>query len=108
MLENLNVHQSPFYEYDMFLGGDFNVALDTNLTEKGIWKKDMQNELHCSELLSLVNGFNLSDLWRVQNQRKSDIHGHGDQKCSCPDYIFVSDSVVNKMYGKANYSGVIF
>lgn len=55
---------------DIFIGGDFNVCLDTDLDRKGYKHPQINNVSFRTQLHRFLEKLYLFDIWRIQNPQK--------------------------------------
>lgn len=79
-------------ESEIFIGGDFNVALDPNLDRKGYKHPNIHNVSFRDQLILFLERLNLTDVWRIQNPSKRAFSWSRGQKLSRLDYIFAPRS----------------
>lgn len=72
----------------LFMGGDFNVAMDAKLNREGYADSDIPNRNFRSELRHLTEKLDLEDIWRSQNSSTRDFTWSRAGKLSRLDYIF--------------------
>lgn len=72
----------------IILGGDFNVSIDPLLDQKGYANDDIPNKKFRTELLEVLERFDLSDLWRIQNPKSNSHTWSRSGHFSRLDYFF--------------------
>lgn len=100
----LDENLSDYQEFNIILGGDFNVVLDPSLDRMSYKEKEIRNKVYHSELSSFLDGHALSDVWRLQFPNKRGYTWSRGSQCSRLDYLFVSNSILNKCTAKRTLS----
>lgn len=88
-LKELESHLDSQEDPHVFLGGDFNVALDEVLDREGYISHNIPNSLYRSELNHLLEKNDLGDIWRTQNPSLKDFTWSRTGKLARLDYLFV-------------------
>lgn len=76
---------------NLYIVGDFNVCLDSDLDRYNHVSSDVHNTEFRKELYAFINGFSLSDIGRIRNENRKMFTWTRGTKASRLNYIFVSE-----------------
>lgn len=81
----------------LIVAGDFNVALNAQLDRVGYTQDEITNRNFRGSLLDFLHHFDLQDIWRIQNSKKSDFTWSRGGKFARLDYMFPPEAFPGKI-----------
>lgn len=88
-------------ETEVFLGGDFNVSMNSDLDRQGYVHPQINNTSFRTHLISFLERLDLVDVWRTQNPLKISFSWSRAHKMARLDYIFAPSSFLGVLESKA-------
>lgn len=92
ILNELDKKLEDSQETEIFIGGDFNVAMHSNLDRQGYVHSQIHNPSFRAQLIHFLEKQDLIDIWRIQNQQKKNFSWSRAHKMARLDYIFLPSS----------------
>lgn len=89
---------------DLFVGGDFNVAMHPELDRQGYVRPQIHNTSFRGLLIQFLDRLDLLDAWRIQNTGKRNFSWSRAHKMARLDYIFASSSFLGILKAQAPIS----